>query len=825
MPHDRLFLDALERDLKREKEGQQPTTEVIGEPARSFRYASYSLYSLSIPLFIDDGTRWDPARSLFEQFAASEPTRTSTFPNVRSLFVPREIFQYLNIVLQPDQTSHRRGGNDTEMAGSSYHLTFDNTDSTPGLQALPQLPMPSGIDHRGKPVAVSLFEGSPAYKQRKKKATPRSAASEKNTEIRESGTENGEYETTDEADDNDSRRAHKVSTDSKPPEGRLPTTSAAGSLPKDRRESLAGKSRFISPPSVAKLGASDAATMVQLDFQSGQATNNVRYDEIAIPRSAQIVPPAQERLPTPRGGTCTILAESPERKLSSPDAGGSWKLHRRVEALPLLHGIAAVHGTSSFQQPAPSTEQLIIPNRYLSHIRPEAESGCDATGSLTDVVGFGGSGRMFQCPLEACGRLFKRLEHLKRHVRTHTQERPYACTRCRKRFSRSDNLTQHIKIHDKVSRDDRGKKETDEELVKLLEARVEALGGSMVDGSQYGYPFSPVIGNASDSGSNLNFGTYMEKGRYLTQLRSSISHLQPANRQTLYSDFQHSSTSRPVIGGEVPFSYPAYPRVLRASNQLQPPGLSVLSRAETRSPSMPPSRYVGRSIPARESSFGELPVNTQRLGRPRAPVSSMNRYAPYSATRATMLGQVYAGPSAMISHSTIAVGSSINEALFRYNQGELIPALPLLEGDRLLSTVHHQASGIEPSAQPNATTTTTPAPSVSEAQLQLAPQTKNMDSHGKNSSAVVSRGRSALEHGVVDDSNTFFRVYEPLAAPFDISERSNARPAHATESPDALAFSGMLVTASYEPDSTIWPPHASSPAEHRFPSQELLPSG
>jgi transcription factor STE12 len=37
VPHDRLFLDALERDLKREKEGLPTTTEVIGEPARSFR--------------------------------------------------------------------------------------------------------------------------------------------------------------------------------------------------------------------------------------------------------------------------------------------------------------------------------------------------------------------------------------------------------------------------------------------------------------------------------------------------------------------------------------------------------------------------------------------------------------------------------------------------------------------------------------------------------------------------------------------------------------------------------------------------------------------
>lgn len=37
VPHDRLFLDALERDLKREKAGQEPTSVVVGEPARSFK--------------------------------------------------------------------------------------------------------------------------------------------------------------------------------------------------------------------------------------------------------------------------------------------------------------------------------------------------------------------------------------------------------------------------------------------------------------------------------------------------------------------------------------------------------------------------------------------------------------------------------------------------------------------------------------------------------------------------------------------------------------------------------------------------------------------
>ncbi|KAJ7745920.1 hypothetical protein DFH07DRAFT_710211, partial [Mycena maculata] len=53
--------------------------------------------------------------------------------------------------------------------------------------------------------------------------------------------------------------------------------------------------------------------------------------------------------------------------------------------------------------------------------------------------------KAFICPLFSCGRLFKRMEHLRRHLRTHTMERPFACPRCSKRFSRSDNLNQHVR--------------------------------------------------------------------------------------------------------------------------------------------------------------------------------------------------------------------------------------------------------------------------------------------------------------------------------------------------------------------------------------------
>ncbi|KAI8363978.1 STE like transcription factor-domain-containing protein [Choanephora cucurbitarum] len=58
--------------------------------------------------------------------------------------------------------------------------------------------------------------------------------------------------------------------------------------------------------------------------------------------------------------------------------------------------------------------------------------------------------KVYTCPLPQCARLFKRLEHLKRHFRTHTLERPYSCNMCGKNFSRTDNLAQHKKTHNRT---------------------------------------------------------------------------------------------------------------------------------------------------------------------------------------------------------------------------------------------------------------------------------------------------------------------------------------------------------------------------------------
>ncbi|KAI1048577.1 hypothetical protein LB506_002784 [Fusarium annulatum] len=454
VPHDRLFLDALERDLKREKMGQEATTVAVSEPALSFQYdSSQSLYEQLTKAQQANSSSFSAQQSAFSQSQSTSPVMRAmdsmpppptmmpqSMPPLAegmdamvpygTMAVPHPMAQAVPVKREPDFTRVQYNHNGVPITqGHQRHASMP-------AYGLEYSPAPSFVSSQYEDYSnrgISFEPITPPQQALGISAEPAYIANE----------ETGLYSAIPD---------HMASMNGLNGMVQLPPSNLAGpqfSRPygtnnvysviegsptyKQRRR------RSSIPPSMSAI-STPAATA-----QAASHTHSHRPSELRRSISASVGP----------------VAESDESADNSPP-GLSYSTSA-VSVNAQHHQNMSRHGTPlSTVEGSPAAHSMGMHQQEFPHLASEEFSG-DVNDQRRSVPAPNGAVRRARsatvmevgpypqkshsCPIPTCGRLFKRLEHLKRHVRTHTQERPYICPHCSKAFSRSDNLAQHKRTH------------------------------------------------------------------------------------------------------------------------------------------------------------------------------------------------------------------------------------------------------------------------------------------------------------------------------------------------------------------------------------------
>ncbi|KAH6611023.1 transcription factor stea [Trichoderma cornu-damae] len=434
VPHDRLFLDALERDLKREKMGQEATTVAVSEPALSFQY--------------------DSSQSLYEQLTKSQQANSSSF--------------------------------------SAHQSSFNQSQSTsPVVRAMDSMPPPSIIPHTMAPLAEGMDAMVSYDAMAMAPAVPHQVAAVK----READFARVHY------NQNGIPITHSHHRHSSMPAYGL-EYSPAPSFVSSGYEDYSNRGLSfepITPPQQALGMTAEPAYIANEetglysaipDHLSGmpglggmvQVPSHLAGPQFPRPYGANNIYSVIEGSPTYKQRRrrtsipTSMSAVAPTSTPSAPHRPSDLRRSVSVTMGPVVEGEESTsHSPSNMVYAASQHKDLIDISRHgspavhpmalqhdFSHIsddmsadgRPMMGSGIVRRARSATVMELGPyPHKSHSCPIPTCGRLFKRLEHLKRHVRTHTQEKPYICPHCSKAFSRSDNLAQHKRTH---SREDGG---------------------------------------------------------------------------------------------------------------------------------------------------------------------------------------------------------------------------------------------------------------------------------------------------------------------------------------------------------------------------------
>ncbi|PGH06147.1 transcription factor STE12 [Blastomyces parvus] len=476
VPHDRLFLDALERDLKREKMGQEATTVAVNEPALSFEF--------------------DSSQSLFEQLTKAQQANSSSFsahagsayshstsPMGRAAtdsMPPPQLPQSMP-VLQED-TSNQGLYNSMGMPNNSMANGMSKPEQDLGQFSYDRNGTPVSRIHQRHTSMPTFMEYSPApsfVSSHYDEYGARGISFEPITPPQHSlhlGQEPAYIA-------NEDTGLYTAIPDIGNPTGfapmmQLPPSNLAGpqfstatrTFPTTNVYSVIEGSptykqrrrRSSIPASITNAIAAAAGQPAQ---SHGHSHSHAHAHAHNHAHAHSVTRPSELR--RSMSGSVPAVMEGEESNNDSPPGLTNSYTSTVVNQKDLLHELSRT-GT-----PLPSLEEnppehplsLIQAHDELSALphgdqidNAVAASAANGKGDRPGPVRRARSATMMElgpypqkshsCPIPSCGRLFKRLEHLKRHVRTHTQERPYPCPYCNRAFSRSDNLAQHRRTHE-----------------------------------------------------------------------------------------------------------------------------------------------------------------------------------------------------------------------------------------------------------------------------------------------------------------------------------------------------------------------------------------
>ncbi|KAL8805483.1 MAG: hypothetical protein Q9182_001938 [Xanthomendoza sp. 2 TL-2023] len=473
VPHDRLFLDALERDLKREKMGQEATTMAVNEPALSFEF--------------------DSSQSLFEQLTKAQQANTSSFSANASSAYSESTSPVMRAVdsMPPPQIVPQPMPTVTEEMNPSMdafqQVTMPSTIASNFVKREQEYGQPqydrNGISltrvHQRHTSMPTYMEYSPApsfvssqyedYSNRGisfEPLTPPQHAQSLGAEPAYIANEDtGLYTAI--PDVNSSQNFNSMM--------QLPTSNLSGTQYSATGRNYPGNNvysviegsptykqrrrRSSIPPGAAAVAAAAAAV------GNGNAHAVHRPSDLrrSVSNSVGPLPEGEETdhhsPPALPNGYANMLQQHKDLL----------EMSRNNTPLPTLEGSPAPHNMGMMQPPDDysSYQPDSMHQQTLNHSpggRTDSRAGPIRRARSATLMELGPyPSKSHSCPIPTCGRLFKRLEHLKRHVRTHTQERPYICPHCSKAFSRSDNLAQHRRTHEARPDGDMGSY-SDEEL-------------------------------------------------------------------------------------------------------------------------------------------------------------------------------------------------------------------------------------------------------------------------------------------------------------------------------------------------------------------------